>query len=127
MHNGIEHSIMFAAETSVLCQRSLVRLLAIILRIELFAIELANKVAHTLSSSISLENSPFDLMYLQIYKSRVSLFHIITYEEFVIPDKQWNSIEKNINGYQNVHMITNILKYTTSITRGITKKSTTAN
>lgn len=45
MHNGIEHSIMFAAIISVLRQRSLVRLLVIILGIKLFAIELVYKVA----------------------------------------------------------------------------------
>jgi len=89
MHNGIEHSIMFAAETCVLRQRSLVRLLAIILGTELVAMELAYKVAHTPSSSISLENSQFDLMNLQIYLFLGdSLSHIIMYEEFIIPDKQ---------------------------------------
>ena len=84
--------------------------------------ELAYKVAHTPSSSISLENSQFDLMNLQIYLFLGdSLSHIIMYEEFIIPDKQWNSTEKNINRYEDVHTITNILKYTSSITRGVTK------
>lgn len=69
MHNGIEHSIMFAAETWVLHQRSLVRPFPIILGIELFAIELAYKAALTLLSSIPLENSPLDWMNLQIYIS----------------------------------------------------------
>lgn len=45
MHNGIEHSIMFAAVKSVLRQRLLVRLLAIILGIKLFTTELVYKVA----------------------------------------------------------------------------------
>lgn len=41
MHNGTEHSIIFAAETTGLCQRSLVRQLALILGIgiELFVTE----------------------------------------------------------------------------------------
>lgn len=76
MHNGIEHSIMFTAATWVLHQRSLVRPLPIILGIELFAIELAYRAAHMLSSSIPLESSPFDLMNLQIYISMGDSFSI---------------------------------------------------
>lgn len=69
MHNGIEYSVLFAADTWMLCQRSLVRPLPIILSIELFAIELAYTTAYMLSSSIPLENSAFHLTNLQIYIS----------------------------------------------------------
>lgn len=54
MHNGIEDSTMFAAETWMLHQRPLLRPLPIILGDELFAIELAYKAAHRLLFSIPL-------------------------------------------------------------------------
>lgn len=109
MHNGIEHSIIFVTETQVRHQRLLVSPLPIILGIELFAIELAFKAAHTLSFSIPPENSPLDLMNLQIHVSmRGSFSTSLCMKSSYHQISNEAQLKNNINQYQDVHTATNI-------------------